>query len=299
MDPRRLMTFRTVAHERSFSRAAETLSLSQPSVSHQVALLETQIGVRLLDRGRGGLRLTHAGAVLLEHADHVAWRLQLAEAQMAGLAGTHREQVRLGAFPTALAGFVPSAVARLRHAHGDLRVRLSEVTPSTLEARFLSGEFDVALTYQDATTARREFHGAQRIDLFQDTFLVGLPPDHRLAGIPGPVSLAELAEEDWIVASTEGFLIQACRDAGFEPHVVSTTSEPLATRGLVARGLGVGWVPSLLTSEYSGIAIRPVKDPVHRRDIYALLPPGDRHPLAQPVLDALIETATEFAASGG
>ena len=53
MDPRRLLTFRTVARERSFSRAAETLSLSQPSVSHQVALLETEIGVRLLDRGRG------------------------------------------------------------------------------------------------------------------------------------------------------------------------------------------------------------------------------------------------------
>src|ERR1700712_5377142 len=102
MDPRRLMTFRTVAHERSFSRAAEKLSLSQPSVSHQVALLETQIGVRLLDRGRGGLRLTQAGTVLLEHADHVAWRLQLAESQMADLAGTHRDQVRLGAFPTAL-----------------------------------------------------------------------------------------------------------------------------------------------------------------------------------------------------
>lgn len=53
MDPRRLLTYRAVAHERSFSRAAAALSLSQPSVSHQIALLETEIGVRLLDRGRG------------------------------------------------------------------------------------------------------------------------------------------------------------------------------------------------------------------------------------------------------
>src|SRR3954462_13404908 len=110
MDPRRLLTFRSVAHERSFSRAAKKLSLSQPSVSHQVALPETQVGVRLLDRGRGGLRLTPAGEVLLEHADHVAWRLQLADAQMTGLAGRHREHVRLGSFPTALAGYVPSAI---------------------------------------------------------------------------------------------------------------------------------------------------------------------------------------------
>src|SRR5437764_9411365 len=108
MDPRRLLTFRAVAHEHSFSRAAEQLSLTQPSVSHQIALLETEIGVRLLDRGRGGLRLTAAGEVLLEHADQVAWRLQLAEGQIAELAQERREQVRVGCFPTALAGFMPA-----------------------------------------------------------------------------------------------------------------------------------------------------------------------------------------------
>src|SRR4051794_1783471 len=151
MDPRRMMTFRAVAHARSFSRAAEGLSLSQPSVSHQVALLETEIGVRLLERGRGGLRLTRAGNVLLEHADHVAWRLELADTQIAELAGERRAGLRLGAFPPALAGFVPSAITRLRQANSDLRVRLSEVTPNTLERRFLSGELDVAISYQDAT----------------------------------------------------------------------------------------------------------------------------------------------------
>jgi len=288
------MVFRAVAHERSFSRAAEKMSLTQPSVSHQVALLEKEAGVRLLDRGRGGLRLTHAGEVLLEHADHLAWRLQLADTQITHLAQNRRDQVRLGSFPTALPGFVPSAIARLRRTHGDLRVLLSEVTPSTLESRFLSGEFDVAVSYQDATTERREFEGAKRIDLLQDTFLVGLPPEHRLAGATGPVSVAEFAEDDWIVASTEGFLVQACRDVGFEPRIVAITSDPLATRGLIARGLGVGWVPTLLLGEYTGIAIRSVKEAIRRRHIYALLPPGDRHPLAEHVIDTLIETAADF-----
>ncbi len=295
MDPRRLMTFRAVAHARSFSRAAEQMSLTQPSVSHQVALLETELGVRLLERGRGGLRLTDAGAVLLEHADDVAWRLELAGTQLASLARLRREHVRLGAFPTALAGFVPSAIARLRLAHDDLRVRLGEVTPSTLEARFLSGEFDLAVSYQDASAERRELRGAERIDLMQDSFLVGLPPRHRLAGALGPVSLAELDEDDWIFASTEGFLVQACREAGFEPRIVAITSEPLATRGLILRGIGIGWVPSLLVDDYGGVVIRPVKEAIRRRDIFALLPPGDRHPRARQVVDALRETAADFA----
>jgi len=294
MDPRRLLTFSAVAHERSFSRAAEKLHLSQPSVSHQVALLEREIGVRLFDRGRGGLRLTQAGEVLLEHADHVAWRLRLADTQIAGLAEARRDQVRLGAFPTALASFVPAAMVRLRRAHGDVRTLLSDVTSSTLEPRLLGGEFDVAVGYQDAGAERREFPDAQRIDLLQETFLVSLPPEHRLADAPGPVSLAELAEDDWILPSTEGFLAEACRDAGFDPHVVATTSDPLATRGLIARGLGVGWVASLLVNDYGGVAVRPVEDPVHRRDIYALLPPGDRHPLARYVVEALLETTAEL-----
>lgn len=291
MDPRRLLTFRTVAHERSFSQAARVLSLTQPSVSQQIAQLETEVGVRLLERGRGGLRLTHAGAVLLEHADVIATRLELAGRQLDGLAGARRAHLHLGVFPTAATSFVPSAIARLRQAHGDLRIRLSEGTADALEARLLSGAIDCALGYQDTTAARREIAGTHRVDLLQETFLIGLPPSHRLAGAPGPVALVDFADDDWIVPSTEGFLIQACRDAGFEPRVVSTTSDPLTTRGLIARGLGVGWVASLLVDDYTGIVARPLQDPVRRRDIYLLLPPGDRHPLVGQLTDAFTATA--------
>ena len=63
MDPKRVLTFRAVAHQRSFSRAARELSLSQPSVSNQVAALEREIGARLLRREPGGLSLTPAGAI--------------------------------------------------------------------------------------------------------------------------------------------------------------------------------------------------------------------------------------------
>jgi DNA-binding transcriptional LysR family regulator len=296
MDPRRLLTFRVVAHERSFSRAAEKLSLSQPSVSHQVALLETEIGLRLLDRGRGGLRLTRVGDVLLEHADHVAWRLQMADTQISALAQERRDQVRLGAFPTALTGLVPAAIGRLRSTNNDLQVLLSEVTPSRLEPRFLAGEFDLAVSYQDAEADRRELEGAERVDLLQETFFVGMPPTHRLANATGPVALAAFADDDWIVPSREGFLVQACHDAGFTPQIVSITQDPIATRGLISRGIGVGWVPSLLSDDFEEAVMRPIDGPMRRRDIYALLPPGDRHPLAADMLHALVETAGEFPA---
>src|SRR5687767_15036254 len=134
MEPRRLLTFRAVAHRRSFSQAARELALSQPSVSQQVAALERELGTGLLDRRPGGLKLTHAGAVLLEHADAVAERLELAAAQLAEIAGSERTTLRLGTFPTALASLVPAAIARLEGAR--VIVERSEERRVGKEGRF-------------------------------------------------------------------------------------------------------------------------------------------------------------------
>src|SRR5918997_5850800 len=82
IDPRRLLTLHAVARHGSFSRAAEELALTQSAVSQQVAALERQLGVQLLERGPGGLSLTAAGKLLLEHADVVSDRLRLAEGQL-------------------------------------------------------------------------------------------------------------------------------------------------------------------------------------------------------------------------
>src|SRR3954447_2380497 len=128
MEPRRVLTFRAVAHERSFSRAARALALSHPSVSNQVAALEREIGARLIDRQPGGLRLTREGEILLEHADAIADRLQLADEQLTAAAHARRTRLRIGAFPTALAAFVPAAIDRMRHQHPESKVTVDEGT---------------------------------------------------------------------------------------------------------------------------------------------------------------------------
>src|ERR671929_970150 len=102
LDARRVLTFRAVARESSFSRAAAALHRSQPAVSHQVAALEREVGTELLVRGRAGAAPTPAGELLLEHADALAARLDLAGTQMDALVAGARRTLRLGAFPTAL-----------------------------------------------------------------------------------------------------------------------------------------------------------------------------------------------------
>ena len=77
--------------------------------------------------------------------------------------------------------------------------------------------------------------------------------------------------------------------------MATTTQDPVATHGLIARGLGVGWIPGLLADDHTGIAIRRVAGNLRTRDVYALVPPGARHPLAGKAIAALRETAADLA----
>jgi DNA-binding transcriptional LysR family regulator len=294
MDPRRVLTFRAVAHRRSFSRAADELALSQPSVSNQVASLEREIGARLIERAPGGLRLTREGEILLEHADAIAERFELAKRQIAAAAEGRRERLRIGAFPTALAGFVPAAIARLRLSHPDTKVAVDEGTVD-LPARVRSGELHLAVAFQETALPRQEPPGLERRDLFRERFMVALAPHHRLAECP-EVPLADLSDEDWTVAATDGLIVGACRAAGFEPNLVSITHDQLAIRALIARGLAVTLAPQLLADAFKDLVLRPIAGVGPTRDVYALLPPGGRHPLVAPILEALDATAAQLRA---
>jgi DNA-binding transcriptional LysR family regulator len=298
MDPRRVLTFRAVAHERSFSRAARVLSLTQPAVSQQVAGLEAEIGTRLLDRQPGGLRLTPAGEVLLAHADAVAERLELAGIQLAELAQAARTRLRIGAFPTALAGLVPAAVARVRAAAPGAEVLVAEGTTDDLAERVRRGGLHLAVSFQDAARPRRTHEGLVRRDLMREDFLVALAPEHPLAARPS-VRIADLADENWTAPSTDGMVVRACREAGFEPRLVSLTRDQLAIRALVRRGLAVTLAPGLLAEAFVGVALRTIAGTAApHRDVYVLQPEGGRHPLAAAAVAALEETAAELASPG-
>src|SRR3954469_18025371 len=162
LDPRRVLTFREVAHAGSFSRAADALALTQPAVSQQVAALERQLGAPLLDRGPGGLTLPAAGELLLEHADVVSDRLALATGQLDELVAERAHHLRIGAFPSALATRVPKALARLGN---DVKADVSEGTIQGLAEDVASGALHAAVCFQDHALPRREPEGTERVDL--------------------------------------------------------------------------------------------------------------------------------------
>jgi DNA-binding transcriptional LysR family regulator len=292
LEPRRLLTFREVARRASFSRAAEALALTQPAVSQQVAALEREIGLPLIDRRPGGLALTEAGEVLLGHADALSERLRVADAQLAELAGRREAKLAVGAFASAMGTVVPDAVARWRESAPGVAVEAIELSSADAATGVGEGRLHVAACFEDASAAPHEHPGTRRHDLAREPMDAAVGPGHRLAR-RRRIPLSALAGETFVAPSREHLVRRACVAAGFEPRIDYVTRDPLAIRGLVTAGLAVTLTPRLLAGQLDGLrTIRLVGDAPSRR-LYALTPDVGAPPRALAFVDALAEAARE------
>ena len=286
LDPRRVLTFCEVARQRSFSRAADALALTQPAVSQQIRALEQQLGEQLIQRGPGGFALTPAGELLLGHAEALSERLQLAQTQLGETLAAGRRLLRIGAFPSALATLVPATIARLQHAQPELEMSAEQGTTEELIAGVREGTLHIALCFQDAAEPRREHDDTRRHDLLDEPMVAAIGPQHRLAGRTR-IRVSDLAGDTWTAATRDGLIHRACVSVGFEPRIAYLTGDPLAIRAIVAAGLAVTLTPQLLVGQLQGIATPRLIGGRVSRSVYAVTPSVGVHPLAAPFLDAL------------
>jgi DNA-binding transcriptional LysR family regulator len=285
LDPRRILTFREVARRRSFSHAARALSLSQPAVSQQIRALEVQLGGRLIERRRGLFKLTPAGELLLDHAEALHDRLRLAEVQLGESSEAALRQLRIAAFPSALATLVPAAIARM-HAETELEVAAVQSGTEQVVAAVRDGQAHAGLCFQDASAPRREHRETRRLDVLEEPMLATVGPGHRLAH-RRRIRLAELADDPWLAATRDGLIVRACRAAGFEPRIAYLTDDPLAIDSFVGAGLAVTLTSRLLAPHFREAAVLALAGDAPRRAIYAVVPPGRVHPLAAAFVTAV------------
>ena len=255
--------FVEVCRTGSIRAAAEATGFTQPGLSRQVAALERELGVRLLDRGARGARPTAAGAALLPHA-----RLVVNEArrgrEAARSATARPATVVLGAVPSATASLVPLAVGRLRDAGGPEVTVISRITPE-LGPMVLSRELDAAVV-TDAPPGLPRDADLRATHLGDDEVVVIAAPGHPLAG-RDRVDVRRLADETWIEdnVGSEVMLRQLAARAGFEPRISTVADDLLAKTGMVAAGVGVAIVPDLLLPALRGdLAVVRLERPVHR-----------------------------------
>src|SRR5204863_210985 len=143
----RLRILKEVAYRGSFSAAAEALSYTQSAVSQQIAALETETALPLLERHPRGVSLTAAGQTLVAHAEGILARLDAADAALSAIAGLRGGRLRMASFPTAGATLMPLAIATFRAAYPDVELTLAEGEPEESVPRLRAGELDRALLF--------------------------------------------------------------------------------------------------------------------------------------------------------
>ncbi|MDE1147358.1 MAG: LysR family transcriptional regulator [Azospirillaceae bacterium] len=262
IDIRQLRYFVAVAETLHFSRAAERLHVTQPPLSRQVAALEKELGVQLLERHSRRARLTHAGERFLADAkavlvafDQACRNAQLSQQGELG-------DLRIGFMMHAAYSSVPALTRRFMAAKPNVQLHLREVIPATLLDDILDGTFDAGITFNPGPV-----RGLVMRVIHREPMCLAVPADHRLAGV-APISAEMLVGEPLIAApmSVTPTLRRSIADyfarVGATPVIRLETQLQQTIVSLVAEGIGVALVPrSLEKLGMGGVRFRDLADP--------------------------------------
>jgi DNA-binding transcriptional LysR family regulator len=302
LDVKRMRVLSEVVRTGSFSAAADSLHLSQSAVSQQVAALEKEVGMQLLERTSDGPKLTAAGETLMSHADAVITRLAEAERELSGIAGLEGGRLRVISFPTASATLMTRALSEFRRRFPNVELQLAEGEPEESLPAIRRGDYDLALAF-DFTAHPEDFGRDIAADLiFEEKMRVGLPQGHPLAASEA-VDVSTLADEDWLVgtgsSSCRTHMINICRDAGFDPRVSFESDDYQVLFGLAEAGLGVALLPEL-AGDHPGVALRPIEPDAPIRRIWAITrEPESRSPAAEQMLAILNDVGATYGKDDG
>ncbi len=298
LDVKRLNILREVVTHGSFSGAADSLYLSQSAVSQQIATLEREVGMTLLERTREGTKPTDAGRVLVEHADAAICRLDEAERELKRIAGLEGGEVKIASFPSASATILTASVSQFTRMHPKVKLTVADAEPEESLPRLRAGELDIALTFDYPTVPAPEERDVEHTLLLSESMHVALPPDHHLAGRER-VKMTDLADEDWLSgtrpSSCAEILAQACRDAGFEPRIAFESDDYNVLQGFIAAGLGVTLLPDLaLFTVRKDIVVRPTQPAAPLRRVWAATR-RTRSAATDAMLTCFVEAGETFA----
>lgn len=302
-DLRHLHYFVVVADELHFTRAADRLDISQPSLSQAIHDLEDILGARLFVRSNRRVTLTLAGKAFLEDARDILGRLEIARRKIQQLRRGELGILRLGmTMSTMLAGPLPRAIARFRQALPQADMELLELNSSGQLTALEQAEIDVGIMRVESLpdTLCSQL-------LYNDPLAVVLPVNHPLlaeAKTDG-VDPARLQEELFIRfqhvqgAGIEAQSLRLCQAAGFTPRVVQQAREASTVLGLVAAGLGIAFLPQSFHRWQSGeVRFVPLRSPEAASPVHVVYRQGARLPLLGQFLSFLQAELVSYRDTG-
>jgi len=275
MDLRQLRYYQAVAEELSFSKASKRLSIAQPALSRVVRDLEDEVGALLLERNRRTMRLTEAGAVLLDEAGVLLLRFDEALRRVRRTVQGEEGELRIGYIGVPTAGFLGQLVAEYRRRFPRVSVHLEERTPERVCEMVAAGRLSVGLT---RPVSAHEALGLRLLRLRRERLSGVVPATHPLAGRKR-LRWADLAGERLVILSRrEGVglhdeIMAACRAAGVVPEVAHTPGVVSTVLSYVEAGAGIGVIAESVAALGAGapLVFRPLH-PLHHVDLSLVWP---------------------------
>jgi len=306
LDLRRLRLLRELEARGTVAAVADALQYTPSAVSQQLAVLEREAGVPLLEKAGRGVRLTDAAVVLVRHAEALLERAELAESDLAAAAGAIAGRARIASFQSvALLLAVPAMEALARDAPA-LRCELLESEPEQSLPALALGDVDVVLGDEWQHQPHRRPPGVTRHDLYRDPVFVVLPAGHPAARRPGGVPLRALRDEPFVCGQRgtgwDEMTVRACRElGGFEPDLRHRTNDSVTCLAVVAHGQGVTLLPRLVAPVGTArFAVRPIAGGAEHRTIFVATRTADAgRPAVQAIVAAIRRAAEALADTAG
>jgi DNA-binding transcriptional LysR family regulator len=308
LELRRLRLLRELKARGTIAAVADALQFTPSAVSQQLAMLEREAGVQLLERAGRGVRLTDPALVLVDHADALLERAALAEADLAAAAGEVAGSGRIAGFQSVLLQLALPAIEALARDAPRLRCEVIEAEPEQALPELALGELDLVLSDEWQHQPRRLAAGLHRHELHRDPVHIVLPARHPAARRhKGAVPLAELAGAGWATGhglmGWEEMTQRACRElGGFDPDIRHRANDATISLALVARGLAVTLLPALplsvLLPRHRGVTVRPIAEGSIDRAIFAVTRAVDAARPSTQALLAAVRTAAEALPQG-
>lgn len=297
----RLRVLAAVIRQGSFSAAAHSMHLSQSAVSQQVATLEREVGMELLERTSDGPKPTAAGRALIGHAEAAIARLNEAEQELAAIAGLEGGELRIASFSSASATLLTAALREFHAEHPGVRLSVTEAEPEDSVPMLRAAEVDLALTFDyESVPEHFDERDVARTLLLTESMYLALPREHPLAA-KRRVRMADLADETWLIgvgpSSCNLAITSACHAAGFEPRVSFESDEYQTLQAYVAAGLGYTLLPDLaLPGLRSDLVVRPTEPDAPRRRVWAATRgTGARSAATEVMVETLRKAGERFA----
>lgn len=262
-----LEAFLQVAHHHSFSRAAEALFLTQPSVTARIQSLEREIGERLFERTGRSVTLTDAGRAFIPHAQRALTAVQEGTDAIEAVRHGDVGSLRIGASSSIATYVLPAILAHFRETRPRVHIHLSTGTTEPIVEELIVGEIHVAIT---RLTQHPE---VESLHLYNDDLALVVSPKHPFAG-KGRVSIAEVGKEPFLFfeksSSYHSLVYSMFLRVGVVPESVMELDSMETTKHMVQAGLGVSILPVVsIESEVkegrlTRVDIRDMEQPTQR-----------------------------------